>query len=205
MIAKEFFNVFLVQGLDERMQVIRENVQPEFKVLAGKLIPFFESQCGKEFYAHVAQHRRRTKYAPEITWCAFSQQKRGYKMEPHFQIAVNKDYLALWLSFIDNPKGEEKMAAAFVNNPEKIFALPKDFDVSLDHTKSKTEKVGSVNLIEDLKRWENIKKGEFQIGKVFPKEYFKKNGSEEFITTMYNVFAKLVPVYQAAMSSIVRD
>lgn len=49
------------------------------------------------------------------------------------------------------------------------------------------------------------KKVNFKLEKFFPKNILKKNGSEEFITTMYNVFAKLVPVYQAAMSSIVRD
>ncbi|EJE97426.1 DUF1054 family protein [Liquorilactobacillus mali] len=202
MISEDVFDVFLVQGLDERMQAIRETVQPEFKLLGDKLVPFFESKCCKVFYEHVAQHRRRTKYAPEITWCAFSQQQRGYKMEPHFQVAVNKDYLALWLSFIDNPKGEEKMAAAFIENPEKIVAIPTDFDVSLDHTKTKSEKIENTDMIEALKRWKNVKKGEFQIGKIFPKEYFSKHSSEEFLTEIYDVFERLIPIYQTAMSIV---
>ncbi|MFT8669353.1 MAG: DUF1054 family protein [Liquorilactobacillus hordei] len=202
MISEEFFNVFLVQGLDERMKAIRETVQPEFKILGEQLVLFLESKCNQKFYAHVAQHRRRTKYAPEITWCAFSQQKRGYKMEPHFQIAVNKDYLALWVSFIDNPKGEEKMAATFIKNPKKILTIPADFDVSLDHTITKTEKVGATDIIKDLQRWKNVKKGEFQIGKVFPKEFFKKKTNEEFLLESDTVFAKLIPIYQEAIGAV---
>jgi uncharacterized protein YktB (UPF0637 family) len=35
---------------------------------------------------YIAQHRRRTRYAPENTWSAISDNKRGYKSQAHLQL-----------------------------------------------------------------------------------------------------------------------
>ncbi|KRM91914.1 DUF1054 family protein [Liquorilactobacillus cacaonum] len=204
MITEKFFEIFAIQGLDERMNAIRKNIQPEFQVLGEKLVPFLDENCSAKFYLHIAQHRRRTKYAPEITWCAFSQQKRGYKMEPHFQIVVNEKYLAIWLSFIDHPKNEREIASTFINNPDIIKSLPKSFAISTDHTKTDVEKMANTNIYEDLERWKNIKKSELQIGKTFAKDYFTKNSPDEFFDEILVTLKRLIPIYQEAMNIAAR-
>ncbi len=50
-------------------------------------------ELGTELFVHIAQHRRRTVYPPENTWSALSPNKRGYKMQPHFQLGIWGDYV----------------------------------------------------------------------------------------------------------------
>lgn len=90
--SKEDFNVFDIQGLDERMAGIRERIQPKFRHFAeaGAHLIVSEEQADS-VPVHVAKHLRRTKHAPENTWCAIGGNARGYKKYPHFQIGIAKE------------------------------------------------------------------------------------------------------------------
>ena len=61
---KEF--AFEVAGLDERMAVIRAQIQPIFQELDTYFAEQLAPELGTELFVHIAQHRRRTVYPPEI-------------------------------------------------------------------------------------------------------------------------------------------
>lgn len=113
MFTEKEFAAFEVAGLDERMAVIRAQIQPIFQELDTYFAEQLAPELGTELFVHIAQHRRRTVYPPENTWSALSPNKRGYKMQPHFQLGIWGDYVFMWLSFIDNPKNEKQIAQAF--------------------------------------------------------------------------------------------
>ncbi|MCB5952714.1 DUF1054 domain-containing protein [Enterococcus sp. BWT-B8] len=199
MFIKKDFTVFEVEGLDERMVEIRSRIQPKFQ----KLDDYFAAELGKDldttFYVHIAQHRRRTAYAPENTWSALSRKKRGYKMEPHFQLGIWPDYLFMWLSLIDNPKNEQQIAQAFLDSSKLFDLLPDDFYISLDHTQPNVEKLGEADLEKGLVRFRDVKKGEFQIGRIIRKDDPLLKSPKEAQRYMLETYKKLLPLYQLAM------
>ena len=82
---KEDFEVFSIQGLDERMAGIRENVQPKFRYFAGKAVDFLQGElAGTDLPIHIAKHLRRTKYAPDNTWCAIGGDNERLQKIPSF-------------------------------------------------------------------------------------------------------------------------
>ncbi|ETD03748.1 hypothetical protein N568_0111695 [Lactococcus garvieae TRF1] len=104
MFRKESFEIFDIEGLEMRMQGVRAEIQPIFMEIGEQLKErISQAFPEQEFYLHIAQHRRRTSNAPENTWSAIGTQKRGYKMEPHFQLGIWQDYVFLYLSIIVSP------------------------------------------------------------------------------------------------------
>lgn len=89
---EEDFDAFTIDGLDERMEAIRERIQPKFKSIGDELSGPLSEMTGKEMHVHIAKHARRTKNPPNDTWMAFCHDKRGYKKHPHFQIGLFDDH-----------------------------------------------------------------------------------------------------------------
>ena len=81
------FEVFTVDGLEERMSAIKTNIHPKLEALGNSLQRIYPNKLMRTFY-HVAKHARRKVNPPNDTWVAFSTNKRGYKMLPHFQIGL---------------------------------------------------------------------------------------------------------------------
>lgn len=159
------FEVFDVAGLDERMTAIRATIQPVFADIMAEVSAKLSAQVGYETYVHIAQHRRRTKYAPENTWSAISDNKRGYKSQAHLQLGIWGDYVFMYLSIIDNPAKREVYANDLLAHHE----FPVDFVYSLDHTQPTYYSV-SEGLEAGLQRLHDVKKGEFEIGRVIPRD-----------------------------------
>ena len=106
---KADFNVFDIQGLDERMAGIRDRIQPKFRHFAEAGAHLIVSEAGPESVpVHIAKHLRRTKHAPENTWCAIGGDARGYKKYPHFQIGIAKEGVSFYLCLIDQPVKEKE-------------------------------------------------------------------------------------------------
>ncbi|KAF1297879.1 hypothetical protein BAU15_08215 [Enterococcus sp. JM4C] len=195
MFTEESFDVFAIDGLDERMAAIRAVIQPVFQELDDSFKALLEKEVNEALFVHIAQHRRRTVYPPENTWSAISRKKRGYKMEPHFQLGIFPDYVFMWLSFIDNPKNEKEMAQAMLDKPRLFGKLPEDTMVSFDHTIDKVERLTDVDLTKGLTRFRDVKKGEFQIGRIIPKEselWQKPEAAKEY---MWATYQSLLPIY----------
>lgn len=200
MFTEKSFEVFEIEGLEPRMEGIRSQIQPVFQ----ELDEYFALELGKELekdlFVHIAQHRRRTTYPPENTWSALSQKKRGYKMDPHFQLGIWPEYVFMWLSLIDNPKNEQKIAEAFLNNQELLDRLPADFYMSLDHTKPEVEKLIDADVERGLLRFCNIKKGEFQVGRIIKKDSPMLKNTTEARSYMLETYRQLLPLYELAMA-----
>lgn len=112
--TKQSFDAFALETLEERMEKIRSEIQPVFQTIGEAAIPLFEESCQEPFYLHIAQHRRRTVYPPAETWAGIGPNKRGYKMDAHFQIGINQAYVFVWLSVIDQPKNQATIAESWL-------------------------------------------------------------------------------------------
>ena len=190
------FDVFEVEGLDERMAEVRRVIQPKFQALDERVVTELEPVLGEELIIHIAQHRRRTTNAPDFTWSAMGGDKRGYKKYPHFTLGINGEYIVMWLSFIDNPLNEKMMADALMKEKGLFDALPDDFMINLDHTVNNYHSLKDADLTAALTRWRDVKKGEFQLGRILLKTDELLNQPEKAIDYMVETYAKLVPFYQ---------
>ncbi|WP_429951191.1 DUF1054 domain-containing protein [Enterococcus sp. AZ101] len=200
MFTEKDFDVFTIEGLDPRMTGIRSTIQPKFQQLDNYFAEKLGEKLETEFFVHIAQHRRRTVYPPENTWSALSQKKRGYKMEAHFQLGIWPEYLFMWLSLIDNPKDEKEIAQAFLENPALFEQLNDDFYLSIDHTQPEIERLKEANLEKQLTRFRDVKKGEFQIGRIIRKTDDLLNDPEKAREYMLKTYEELLPLYQLAIN-----
>lgn len=200
MFTEESFAVFDIEGLDARMAAIRAEIQPVFQQLDEYFVSELRPLVGHVLPIHIAQHRRRTAHAPDFTWSAMGGDNRGYKKYPHFQLGITAGYCVMWLSFIDNPLNEQKMADAFLADSAVFQQLPSDFVINLDHTRNTYEPLTEEGLAKGLKRWRDVKKGEFQIGRVLTREELVKLTPAEARQYMLETYTQLVPLYQLAMT-----
>lgn len=200
MFTEKDFDVFTIEGLDPRMAGIRSTIQPKFQELDDYFAEELGEKLETEFFVHIAQHRRRTVYPPENTWSALSQKKRGYKMEAHFQLGIWPEYLFMWLSLIDNPKNEKELAQAFLENPSLFEQLDDDFYLSIDHTQPEIERLKEADLEKLLTRFRDVKKGEFQIGRIIRKTDDLLNNPKKARDYMLKTYEELLPLYQLAIN-----
>lgn len=68
---QEDFNIFTVDGLKERMALIRERIHPVFQSVGDAFISKVNLHTSFQGEFHIAQHRRRTTNPPESTWSFF--------------------------------------------------------------------------------------------------------------------------------------
>ncbi|UUV98521.1 DUF1054 domain-containing protein [Vagococcus luciliae] len=191
------FEVFNIEGLDNRMIGVREKIQPVFQSIDEKVVEELEPLLGEKLPIHIAQHRRRTTNAPDFTWSAMGGNKRGYKKFPHFQLGITPEYVVIWLSFIDNPQNEVLMAQTCLDHLEWFESLPNDFVVNTDHTKNNYHALEKEQVIKDLTRWRDVKKGEFQIGRVIQKNRFNTESTDVLFAEILQTYLSLIPIYQA--------
>lgn len=196
MFRKKEFDVFKVEGLDQRMAAIRELIQPVFQELDEYFVKALSPLIGEELIVHIAQHRRRTANAPDFTWSAMGGDKRGYKKYPHFTLGINEEYIVMWLSFIDNPQNEQLMAQTLLDNPQLFASLTDGFMVNQDHTVNNYQPLEEADLEAVLSRWRDVKKGEFQIGRVLLKSDPLLKTPKKARDYMLATYQQLIPLYQ---------
>lgn len=192
------FDVFTIEGLDERMTAIQEKIQPKFQQIGNQLVDDVSAIVGSEMYLHIAKHARRTVNPPNDTWLAIAGNKRGYKKHPHFQVGLWDDRLFIWLAFIYELPDKSKIARNFIDNAAMFEELPKDFHISLNHMKKDAESLENIDLEKALGRFRDVKKAEFLIGKqLSPTDSVVQNG-EELIDFIKQVYQQLIPFYRLA-------
>lgn len=204
MFTKEDFNVFQVEGLEPRMAEIRRVIQPKFQSVDDYVVSKLAPELDEELLVHIAQHRRRTTNAPDFTWSAMGGDKRGYKKYPHFTLGITEDYLVMWLSFIDNPVNEKEMADSFLKQPSLFEGLPEGTVLNFDHTVNNYHEFNTDNLIKGLERWRDVKKGEFQIGRVLLKTETLLSQPAKALDYISETYLSLVPLYQDAIKYSVK-
>ncbi|ASN05896.1 YktB family protein [Virgibacillus necropolis] len=199
--AKKDFQTFTINGLDNRMEAIRERIQPKFQTIGDALIDDLSTLTGYEMNLHIAQHARRTVNPPNDTWMAFCHNKRGYKQHPHFQIGLFDDHLFVWLAYIYELPNKKEMAESFLHHIDDIEnTIPTNYVVSLDHMKKDATTLKDLDLKKSLERFRDVKKAEFLIGKHFPADEAILKDGKAFLNDVKNTFETLTPIYKLSMS-----
>ena len=192
------FNVFQIDGLDQRMDALISSVRPKFQLLGEDFSSFFSSHLGEEFYPHVAKHARRTVNPPNDSWVAFAPYKRGYKSLPHFQIGLWSTHLFIVLAIIYEAPQKNVMAERLIANKALLQQLPNDFIVSGDHmspTAISMQAAKEDKLDELLIRLRDVKKGEFLVGRHIPREQAIQLSASELHQITEETFNSLLPIY----------
>jgi uncharacterized protein YktB (UPF0637 family) len=200
--TNEDFDVFLIDGLDARMEALKESIRPKLEILGHYFFPSLSALTGDEMFVHVAKHARRTINPPKDTWVAFANNPRGYKMLPHFQIGLWNTHLFIWFAVIYEAPQKQEIGARLAKKLNKIYKdIPKDFVWSIDHMKPDTIKHGQLSkaeLLSCFERLQNIKKAEILCGYVLNREEAVQLGSEGLLQQIENVFHIVAPLYKLA-------
>ncbi|KOS69621.1 hypothetical protein AEA09_14255 [Lysinibacillus contaminans] len=192
------FDVFQINGLEQRMDALISLVRPKFNILGEEFSTYFSSKLGEEFHAHVAKHARRTVNPPKDSWVAFAPYKRGYKALPHFQIGLWGTHLFIVLAIIYEAPQKNMFAERLLAKKTLFNELPNYFIVSGDHmsplaiplSEAKEEK-----LEELLVRLRDVKKGEFLVGRHIPREQAIKLSADDLHRLIEETFDVLLPIY----------
>ncbi|MBO0962566.1 DUF1054 domain-containing protein [Neobacillus sp. MM2021_6] len=202
--TNEDFDVFLLDGLEARMDALKRTIRPKLELLGAHFAPSLSHLTGDEMFVHVAKHARRTINPPKDTWVAFANNPRGYKMLPHFQIGLWHTHLFIWFAVIYEAPQKEDMGARFTKKANKIFKeIPKDYVWSLDHMKPDTIKHGNLSkadLLTNFARLQNVKKAELLCGFTIERDQTIQLGSEGLLQQIEDVFNHVAPLYKIAQN-----
>lgn len=199
--TKHDFQIFEIDGLRERMDAIQKRIQPKFSEIGNELVGYLSAQLGNEVFLHIAKHARRTVNPPDDTWLAIADNKRGYKMHPHFQLGLFDDHLFMWLACIYELKGKSEIAGTYMEHFDSLKQLPDDFVISMDHMK---KDAFSIKQLEShhLERFRDVKKAEFLIGRHLSPEDSRTTDGDRLIETAKHTFDLLIPFYRRALTAI---
>lgn len=186
------FDVFKVDGLPERMAALIAQVRPKLEELGEHYAPVLTALTGDEFFPHVAKHARRTTNPPKDTWVAFSNDKRGYKKHPHFQIGLWGDHLFVWFAIINEAVNKEEYSYILKQHIEELKkTIPDHYVWSTDHTKPDTFDHFDP---EFLNRLGSVKKAELLCGVTLTKDEAIKHPN--LVQVFEDVFKTLTPLYE---------
>ncbi|HWL12242.1 MAG TPA: DUF1054 domain-containing protein [Ureibacillus sp.] len=192
------FDVFEIDGLEQRMEALTTVVRPKFQELGEMFSSYFSAKTGDEFFPHVAKHARRTINPPKDSWVAFAPYKRGYKSLPHFQIGLWNTHLFIIVAIIYEAPQKSEMATRLLNQIDLFDELPEDFIISGDHMSQDSIPLNTgreKQLEELLVRLRDIKKGEFLVGRHISREEAVNLTSEQFLQLTEETFEALMPIY----------
>ncbi|WLR43301.1 DUF1054 domain-containing protein [Bacillus carboniphilus] len=198
--TKEDFDTFTVDGLDERMQLIKDRIQPKFSLIGEELCEDLSAALGNEMYLHIAKHARRTKNPPKDTWLAICENKRGYKQHPHFQIGLWDDHLFIWLAYIYEAPNKQQIGKTFLDDFSLLLeTIPTDYKISKDHTKNQALTMTEENLKQTLTRFYEVKKGEFLVGRQIQAGDPILEDGKALINIAKETFHTLLPIYKLSL------
>ncbi|WLD95010.1 YktB family protein [Alkalihalobacillus sp. AL-G] len=201
------FDVFKINGLEQRMEAIKSRIRPKFEDLGEHFAPFLTAATGDEMFYHTAKHARRSVNPPEDTWVAFSSNKRGYKQHPHFQIGLFKTHLFVWFAVIYEAPIKESFASILEKNQSEVLkAIPDNFVWSIDHTKPDAishKEVENGEFPKMTHRLKEVKKAEILCGIHIQRDNPVLKKPVQLQTQIEQAFQSLVPLYQYAQRSSV--
>ncbi|TLS37686.1 YktB family protein [Pseudalkalibacillus caeni] len=199
------FNTFRIEGLDERMDVLKTTVRPKLEALGEHFAPTLSSLVGDEMFYHVAKHARRTKNPPNDTWVAFANSKRGYKKLPHFQIGLWESHVFVWFAVIYESPIKASYAALLDSHVENIRKqIPAHYVWSIDHTRPEATPFKEITFNEFdnmTDRLANVKKAELLCGIHLPRDNKRVSDGNLFIETVSETFETLMPLYRLAQQA----
>lgn len=198
------FEVFEIDGLESRMEALIDRVRPKFHQLGERISASLGQLCGEEMFTHVAKHARRTVNAPNDSWVAFANNKRGYKAHPHFQVGLWSTHVFVQFAIIYECPNKNVFAERALAELGSIrSAVPSRFVWSKDHMVPTGLKHGDLTddqLAELFERLKSVKASELTCGiHVQRGDPVLANG-EAFVTLVEETFATLLPLYKMAFA-----
>lgn len=203
--AQHDFDTFAIEGLDGRMEAIRERIQPKFKALGDSLAQDLSVLSGTEMFLHIAKHLRRKVNPPVDTWLAICPNKRGYKQVPHFQVGLFDDRVFIWLALIYELPNKSNIATTYMKEIDRLQKeIPSDFVLSFDHMKKDVTSLADLDRggwNDALIRFRDVKKAELLIGRnlSFKDPVLEKPTELELL--IKQTFEKLIPLYKMAVNA----
>lgn len=196
------FEIFHLQGLEERMNAIIEQIRPKFQDIGEQLTTELSMHAGNEMFLHIAKHARRTVNPPKDTWLAICNNKRGYKAHPHFQLGLFDDHLFIWLALIYEVPNKKNIANAFLNNQEQIMELvPNNYVISQDHMKKNAKLVSDLDeeaWTSVLMRFRDVGKSELLIGRHLTPDSDIVQDQQKLVEFAMQTYKQLIPLYKIA-------
>lgn len=196
------FEVFQIQGLEDRMQGIQTFIQPKFRALGERLTAELAPVAGKDMYLHIAKHARRTINPPKDTWLSICDNKRGYKAHPHFQLGLFDDHLFLWFALIYEVPNKQAIAAGYLKHKDEVIAaVPQHYVLSLDHTKKDCTRVSDMTADDwnkALIRFRDVKKAELLIGRHLQADDALLQDGDALLAFASETYEQLMPLYRLA-------
>lgn len=199
------FQTFTIEGLDARMEAIRNRIQPKFRTIGEQLISDVAMHSGTEMFLHIAKHARRTVNPPKDTWLAIGPNKRGYKSFPHFQVGLFDDHVFIWLAFIYEVANKRNIAQAMLDHQDQLREIiPNDYVLSMDHMKKDATIIGQLDeaeLTDKLIRFRDVKSAEWLIGRHIAKGDLLLQDGEAFMEDARRTMTTLMPLYRMAIEA----
>lgn len=195
--AKDF-DLFTIDGLENRMSALQSRVQPKFEMLGRLFSDRLSAHGSDEFFPHVAKHARRTVNPPTDSWVAFAPSKRGYKALPHFQIGLWESHLFIIIAVIYENPDKKGISERLERNLSMLTSLPESYIVSGDHMKPEAlhiSEAGTEGIEKLLARLQTVKKAEFLVGRHLLRKDAVEMSNEEFIAFAEETIDQLLPIY----------
>ncbi|WP_172369816.1 YktB family protein [Sporosarcina jiandibaonis] len=192
------FDLFSIDGLEQRMTALQTLVQPKFEKLGRQFADRLSAHGSDEFFPHVAKHLRRTVNPPTDSWVAIAPSKRGYKALPHFQIGLWQTHLFIIIAVIYENPDKKGIAERLEKNINVLTSLPDSYIVSGDHMKPDAIHIvetGKEGIKKLLTRLQTVKKAEFLVGRHLSREEAINMSTDEFIAFAEETVDQLLPVY----------
>jgi uncharacterized protein YktB (UPF0637 family) len=198
------FDVFNVDGLDERMNALIEHIRPKLEALGEGIGPELSALVDEEMVAHVAKHARRTVNPPNDTWVAWANNKRGYKQHPHFQVGLWNTHLFVWFALIyESPLKVDFARHALPKVSTIKQTIPDHYVWSVDHMKPEAmaaKDVSEKNLTEMLERLVKVKKSEILCGINIDRNEAILQDGRALKERILETYRTLVPLYKLAQA-----
>ncbi|WP_088104954.1 DUF1054 domain-containing protein [Halalkalibacter urbisdiaboli] len=205
--TQQDFDVFAIEGLEPRMKAIQERIQPKFEAISKHIVPSLAVLTGDEIFPHIAKHARRKVNPPNDTWVAFANNKRGYKMLPHFQVGLFGSHLFIWFAVIYEAQAKGVFGERLLSDVEKWSKLiPSEFVWSIDHMKPdalKHDELTVQQLASMFERLRDVKKAELLCGIHLDRHDPLLSNGDKLLAKIEEVYETVLPLYQEAQQSAV--
>ncbi|WP_040952626.1 DUF1054 domain-containing protein [Gorillibacterium massiliense] len=199
------FELFTIEGLEERMAALIKQLRPKFVNLGEDLLGPIRDITGTDMFAHVAKHARRKTNPPADSWIAFAANPRGYKMLPHFQIAVWPTHVLIQWGIIYEAPNKKVFADSLIAHLDEVKrSLPDTFTWSKDHMKPEGEihsRLSDDDFADFANRLRHNKNGEIMVGLSIAKQNALAMPPHDFLATVTDVWEKLMVLHRLATDS----
>ena len=202
--TNEDFDVFAVEGLEARMEALIAHLRVKLTQLGDDLVPALAEIAGEEMFPHVAKHARRKTNPPHDSWVAWSKNKKGYKMYPHFQIGAFGTHAFIQWGIIYESPMKGVFAEGMIRHLEEIKqAIPGHYlwyPDPMDPRGHVQQEMAREDFARIAPRLAPQQTGEVRVGIQVPREQAVAMSPQEFLELSVRTFQTLSPLHRLAFA-----